>query len=441
MVLRTGEFDLGFDPATQVELDQVMDKLNEMDQVLRKVMGGNFDVDSITKLVSYKYVIKVKTDNESSFGIPLITYSPTYDSIVVSHNGVILTTEQYSTSIDTGAPTLTISNRVIRANDVLYLIIYKNVPISESNTSVAGTILEVGSIPHNRLVGLSSTDKVATVANLNSVVSESINNLVINMNAELKAVREATATAIIQGNSTLSNELKTYLTNELVKSNELLTKSLESKLGDTEISMGATVNNKITALKTELSKTYLPIASPTVEGNLTIKKPIPELRFDAGRGKRTAIQFNADTIGEYGINFHIDDRLIAVLWSTGQLSTWAKDGSVAVTATNRITDPVNPPLYNGWRHSTYPVKYYKDGLDRVYIEGEIKGGNLGYDVHLWTMPVGYRPSTAQSIFTLAQDAQGSVYPGMVRVFPSGEVRTVINNSGNLWLHILGSYHV
>lgn len=74
-----------------------------------------------------------------------------------------------------------------------------------------------------------------------------------------------------------------------------------------------------------------------------------------------------------------------------------------------------PALQNGWAQDAggRPISYYKDTLGRVHIEGRAAGGTLGL---LFTLPVGYRPST-QVVFEIGQKIIIIVQPtGNVNVY-------------------------
>ncbi|WP_434351029.1 hypothetical protein [Trichococcus flocculiformis] len=69
---------------------------------------------------------------------------------------------------------------------------------------------------------------------------------------------------------------------------------------------------------------------------------------------------------------------------------------------------ITPTLLNGWVHGTNPIKYRKDSVGNVHIEGSVKNGG-GTFTQIFMLPVGYRPLDTKYFPILSSYSSGAAY--------------------------------
>lgn len=105
----------------------------------------------IPKLVSYQYLLTASTNNQTDFDIPLSTFDPETDTVVVIQNRTPLEHTAYEISDFNSDGTYTIRlNEGVDEGTDLHLIILKNVPIGPEG-SINGRVLATNSVPLDRL--------------------------------------------------------------------------------------------------------------------------------------------------------------------------------------------------------------------------------------------------------------------------------------------------
>lgn len=95
-------------------------------------------------------------------------------------------------------------------------------------------------------------------------------------------------------------------------------------------------------------------------------------------------------------------------------------GELQRITTERATPWANPTFKNGWTNfgGTNPTARYRI-LNGTHVElgGVVKGGSAGWGVPIFTLPLGFRPSSQFTILVLS-DTQGQ---GRLDVYPNGDV--------------------
>jgi len=93
-------------------------------------------------------------------------------------------------------------------------------------------------------------------------------------------------------------------------------------------------------------------------------------------------------------------------------------------------------LENSWvdvSSASYGVAaYMKDTLGFVHLQGYVKSGTATVGVALFTLPVGYRPSTAINVPTMAGTASSSNY-GALQIGTGGTVGYLVGGNAGMSL--------
>ena len=100
-------------------------------------------------------------------------------------------------------------------------------------------------------------------------------------------------------------------------------------------------------------------------------------------------------------------------------------------------DWITPTLLNGWvnRTPTTPVRFRKNELGRVEIEGAIKGGTLG--VPVFVLPKGYRVENYYPKVFGAPNFEGLMAEAAI----SGGNFTIVKSSTTIWISLEGISYV
>lgn len=134
------------------------------------------------------------------------------------------------------------------------------------------------------------------------------------------------------------------------------------------------------------------------------------------------------TLGVTGTTTLTNANLTGTLAVSG-LSTLAQETMIEVGSGGGA-----PAFQNSWVNedvTTYePLKFWKDSLGMVHIQGLVKGGA---GVTIFTLPVGYRPAALKALeFPCVADFSGTIKATIVEIVHAGQV--AINTSGT-------SFHV
>jgi hypothetical protein len=183
-------------------------------------------------------------------------------------------------------------------------------------------------------------------------------------------------------------------------------------------------------------------------GNIGIGTTIPgfPLNFNNNLGDKIALYGNSGNHYGFGIQnsllqIHTDGAGSDIAFGYGTSATMTETMRIKGNGDVNITGKINneafiaPTLLNSWVNYDVPngyaaAGYYKDKENLVHLRGLIKDGNSAASTILFTLPVGYRPSTIQ-IFA-AVNGNGF---SRVDVYPSGNV--LILSGGNSYLSLDG----
>lgn len=110
-----------------------------------------------------------------------------------------------------------------------------------------------------------------------------------------------------------------------------------------------------------------------------------------------------------------------------------RSAELAGKADKKQEDWITPTLLNGWtnRITSTPVRFRKNELGRVEIEGAIKGGTLG--VPAFVLPQGYRSSIYYPKTFGALNYGGL----LAEVVISGSNFTIVKSSSTVWISLEG----
>lgn len=118
----------------------------------------------------------------------------------------------------------------------------------------------------------------------------------------------------------------------------------------------------------------------------------------------------------------VDDAVTAI-------SGLRRDVSVLQNVKSDKQQPqwIEPTLLNGWvsYDIAYPsVRYHKDSMGYIHIEGLIKSGVTIVGTPLFYLPTGYRPAKNLTVATVSNAGSGETL-GRLRVLPNGEVAIML----------------
>lgn len=104
----------------------------------------------------------------------------------------------------------------------------------------------------------------------------------------------------------------------------------------------------------------------------------------------------------------------------------------SIEVPNQVGVGANPAFQNSWVNydttTFYGLRYWKDPMDIVHIEGLIKLGTIGTTI--FTLPAGYRPTNGHLFVVISNGAIGRV-----DIAPTGNVVATAGN--NTYLSLSG----
>ncbi|WP_042470678.1 pyocin knob domain-containing protein [Bacillus ndiopicus] len=383
-----------------VEMQDV-EGLNAALQELEDLVNSIVET-GVAKLVHYPYTIQASSDGQSEIEIPLTTFDKDTDTVLLIKNSIVLyETKDYSIT----DKKITLVNPVGVASDTsFYMLILKNVPMGEEG-GVSASVLTDGSIAKRKLEQ-ALQDEIDSKANSSDLSS---------LQQEFDAHKDKSASLTEAGHVQLSNTLTPDETKALTPKAVHDLPWQKHKLTE---SSGQAVNlftdtNLNDVVSTGLYRAFFATS------------PVGEI-VEAGTYSLFVIKnhdsSNAVTQMLIGENtapgrIYTRSRNSAGIWSK-----WIKQVSSNLTW-------VEATLQNGWQQASDAVnklKYTKDDLGFVHLQGIITDGIANEGITVMTLPIGFRPVQA-SIPITAIKSQDLTSP-IVQV----------NNFGNVVINKLGS---
>lgn len=125
---------------------------------------------------------------------------------------------------------------------------------------------------------------------------------------------------------------------------------------------------------------------------------------------------SGDSLFPQNVSFEVPANTGAAIGSLVESSDYQAK-QISTKASKVQEEWIEPTLTNGWSGTN--VKYYKDDLGRVYLNGELSGGNGG----AFVLPEGYRPQYDQKHISLTIDTGGKVTPSVTKSLDGVSFRT------------------
>ncbi len=160
------------------------------------------------------------------------------------------------------------------------------------------------------------------------------------------------------------------------------------------------------------------------------------LSFGNSLGNKINFYGNAN-IAHYGVGlqgsllqFYNQENTADIAFGIGNSGVFTEnmrikgDGNVNITGTINNEALSTPTLINGWVNSAIvgdaPARFFKDKAGIVHLSGRINTTNLILGGVIFTLPVGYRPTSLGSeFFSTVMNTGPNV--GVLRIWPQGDV--------------------